>query len=74
MPLFEFQCKKCGNEFEELVKNSEEKVQCPKCSSNQVSKKMSVFAHKSGEKFRSTATSSSCASCSASSCSTCGKN
>ncbi len=74
MPLFEYQCKKCKKEFEELVRNSDEKVCCPKCSSGKVHKKMSVFAHKSGEKFRSSSVSSSCSSCSSSSCSSCGKS
>ena len=30
MPLFDFRCKKCGNEFEKLAKRVED-VFCPKC-------------------------------------------
>ena len=71
MPLFEYICKKCGEEFEELVLK-DEKVRCPKCSSARVEKKMSVFAYKSGDKFRASSSSSSCATCSATSCATCG--
>lgn len=73
MPVYEYICKKCGEEFEELVRSSSEKIACPKCSSPKVSKKMSVFAHKSGEKFRSSSASSGCSSCSSGTCSTCGK-
>ena len=34
MPIFEFRCAECGNEFEKLFMNSDEKVDlvCPKCS------------------------------------------
>lgn len=71
MPVFEYRCKKCGNEFEELVLNQNEKVKCPSCSSDQVEKKMSVFAHKSSEEFRASSSSSSCVSCSTTSCPTC---
>jgi len=74
MPLFEYRCKKCNKEFEELVRNSEEKVCCPGCRSGKVEKKLSVFAHKSGDKFRSSSSSSSCDSCTAGSCSSCGKS
>ncbi len=73
MPLFEYRCKKCRKEFEELVRSCAEKVCCPACKSGKVEKKLSVFAHKSGEKFRSSSASSSCGSCSSGSCSGCGK-
>ncbi len=34
MPIFEFRCAECGNEFEKLFINSDEKVDlaCPKCA------------------------------------------
>jgi putative FmdB family regulatory protein len=73
MPIFEYKCKKCGKEFEELVRNSEEKVCCPKCESPKVNKKMSVFAHKSSGKFHSSSASGGCHSCHSGSCTTCGK-
>ena len=72
MPVYEYVCKKCGKEFEELVRSSSEKINCPKCSSAKVSKKMSVFAHKSSGKFHSSA-GNGCHSCSSGTCSTCGK-
>ncbi len=43
MPIFEYHCDTCKKEFERLVLSSEENtVQCPKCSSLQVTKKMSA--------------------------------
>lgn len=42
MPVYEYACKKCGHEFEELVFGSE-KPGCPKCKSAQLEKKFSVF-------------------------------
>jgi putative FmdB family regulatory protein len=48
MPLYEFQCTKCGTEFEELVLSSKPealaKVACPSCDSHKVKKKVSTFA------------------------------
>lgn len=35
MALIDFKCKECGHEFFELV-NSNEKVNCPKCNSDNV--------------------------------------
>jgi putative FmdB family regulatory protein len=72
MPIYEFRCNQCQNEFEKLVLNSSEKIVCPQCKSKKVQRMMSAFAFSSGGKFKSTA-SSSCGGCSATSCSTCGK-
>ena len=48
MPIFEFECLDCGWDFEELVRslNAVEEVQCPACDSQQVKKKVSLFASK----------------------------
>jgi len=49
MPLYEYKCNDCQFEFEELVSFSNEQINCPKCQSQNVSKKISVFAsHVSG--------------------------
>jgi putative FmdB family regulatory protein len=71
MPIYEYQCGQCQNEFEKLVLNTSEKIACPKCKSKKVHRVMSAFAFSVGGKFRSTATSS-CSGCAATSCSTCG--
>ncbi|HCE41994.1 MAG TPA: transcriptional regulator [Lentisphaeria bacterium] len=44
MPIYEYICAKCGNEFELLVKSSSEKVGCPKCSNSKIDRKLSVFS------------------------------
>ena len=71
MPLYEYECKKCGSCFEELVFNSSEKVACPECSSKRVSRLMSKCAFKSGGKFVSTSDKSDCSGCTSSNCSSC---
>ncbi len=49
MPLFEYQCKKCGNRFEELVSSSDAKApRCPKCNSARTERQLSVFSAQSG--------------------------
>ncbi len=49
MPLYEFQCTDCKDEFEELVRSSAAvaEVKCPKCGGQHVRRKVSVFASKS---------------------------
>lgn len=45
MPLYEFNCKKCGRDSEILTASSNWKgTKCPKCGSEQLVKKLSVFA------------------------------
>ncbi len=47
MPLFEFTCKKCGHQFEELLTVSEMesgKLKCPACQSKRVERGFSSFA------------------------------
>ena len=42
MPLFEYECRKCGHQFEALVIGSR-KPACPKCKSEELEKKPSSF-------------------------------
>jgi len=70
MPIYEFVCSKCNNDFEELVFSQSEKVACPQCGSKKVKRAMSVFSFSSGGSYRSSA-GSSCGSCSKGSCSGC---
>jgi len=44
MPIYEYKCTKCGNEFEELVSSQDELPPCPKCESKKVEKLMSACA------------------------------
>ena len=44
MPIFEFHCRKCGCDFEELVAAGADLAPCPGCGSKRVEKKVSAFA------------------------------
>jgi len=71
MPIYEYECIECGNNFEQLVFSNSEKVHCSQCLSTRVKKKLSAFGMKSGEKSTSSA-GSACNSCSSGNCSACG--
>ena len=74
MPIFEYQCKGCGCQFERLV-FGQESPSCPDCESTNVSKLMSAcgFVSKgAGGQTVGSSASSSCSGCKASSCSSCG--
>ena len=63
MPIYEFACEECDENFEKLVRISGvSQVTCPNCGSVKTKKKMSTFAsHLEGG---SSSFSSSSASCS----------
>jgi len=72
MPIYEYKCGSCAEDFEKLVFGNQD-VSCPKCSSKKVKKKFSVFCSAGTEKpLAGTAASSGCKSCSKTSCSSCG--
>ena len=74
MPIYEYHCEACGQDFECLVFGSDEPA-CSACSSKRVKRLMSacgfVSRGASGETVSSSA-GSSCSGCSASSCAGCG--
>lgn len=46
MPLFEFQCEKCGKIFDKLVLSGDGKgVACPECGSRKVKRLIGKIAH-----------------------------
>ncbi|MBN1309913.1 MAG: zinc ribbon domain-containing protein [Anaerolineae bacterium] len=51
MPIYEYQCPECGEEFEKLVRSmsAADEVSCPACKSNKVKRKMSLVASKGGD-------------------------
>ncbi len=71
MPIFEFHCADCGQDFERLVFRKTEAVDCPKCHSTHLERLMSACAFKSEGKFTSASASSGCSTCTSKSCSTC---
>jgi putative FmdB family regulatory protein len=76
MPIYEYLCKDCDQEFEELV-FGEQKVSCPYCRSQKTNKLMSRCRHKSGGTSEPLGAASypgsgsSCSGCSTSSCTSC---
>jgi len=74
MPIYEYHCSGCGEDFEELVLSKSSAINCPKCHGSEVEKMMSATSFKSSEKSASSSGGSSCSSCSATSCNTCGSN
>ncbi len=62
MPIYEYECTRCGQEFEALVSlNAKDQPRCPSCGASRVKKRISMIA--SGK--------SGCASCASTSCSSC---
>jgi putative FmdB family regulatory protein len=66
MPIYEYECNKCSEKFEKLV-YGDTKVKCPRCETEDIKKRFSLFGMSGVEKQ----TSSGCSSCTASTCSTC---
>lgn len=52
MPLYEYVCQQCGQQFEELVRTLDQPIVCPKCGSPQVEKQLSKVAAHSAEAGR----------------------
>ncbi|HEY3278415.1 MAG TPA: zinc ribbon domain-containing protein [Syntrophorhabdaceae bacterium] len=70
MPIYEYRCEKCGNEFELIVFRNDE-PECPACGDKAPTKKMSSFGFSAGSKFKSSGSGSGCGGCSSSNCSSC---
>ncbi len=68
MPIYEFACNGCQEDFELLVFGKQE-MRCPHCGSQDITKKLSLFGMSGGE--HPVQSGSSCSGCSKSSCSTC---
>ncbi|MBI5188933.1 MAG: zinc ribbon domain-containing protein [Nitrospirae bacterium] len=69
MPIYEYKCNNCSEDFERLIFGNQ-KVNCPKCGSDDIKKKFSTFGM-SGVEKPFAGSSSSCTSCSKNTCSTC---
>lgn len=49
MPLYEYKCEECGNEFEEIMSSStEETPDCPVCNAENVVKMLSACKFDAG--------------------------
>jgi putative FmdB family regulatory protein len=69
MPIYEYKCNKCSEDFEMLV-FGKKSIVCPKCKSEEVTKKLSVFGM-SGVEKPFAGSSTGCASCSKGTCTSC---
>jgi putative FmdB family regulatory protein len=51
MPIYEFRCNCCKDEFETLVRNTEtdERIECPKCESTELERILSVCSRGAGQ-------------------------
>lgn len=81
MPIYEFKCRECGKQFEEIVLDESEEVVCPHCSGKNAERLLSACKFKTGGPIVQGSPSSSavtsrgmggCSSCSSSNCSSCG--
>jgi putative FmdB family regulatory protein len=70
MPIYEYKCNECSEDFEKLVSGANPQVACPKCGSGNITKKFSLFGM-SGVEKPVTSGGSGCSSCSSSSCKSC---
>lgn len=72
MPIYEYKCEKCDNEFELILFGNEEVI-CPSCGAKNPIKKISSFGFAVNGKYTPSSTGSgpSCAGCSSSNCSSC---
>jgi len=59
MPIYEFDCHSCGQDFDKLVRNASavSEVACPVCDSQDVKKKLSLFSSRISGGTRSSAAS-----------------
>jgi putative FmdB family regulatory protein len=62
MPIFEYHCSSCGNEFEKLVRSGDT-AECPACHGQKLDKKISVFATTSSQPSAPACLPEACGSC-----------
>lgn len=49
MPIFEYICEKCGNQFERLQRAEQPEGRgCPKCGSSDIKRQLSSFSSNAG--------------------------
>jgi putative FmdB family regulatory protein len=50
MPIYDFHCKRCGHEFEALVRAQDPPTTCPSCHGAYLERLLSAFAVNTAEK------------------------
>jgi putative FmdB family regulatory protein len=51
MPIYEYRCRGCAQDFEKYVHGPSTQVACPSCQSGDITRKLSVFGMKSDGGF-----------------------
>ena len=70
MPIYEYKCVKCNEQFETLV-FGDDAVYCPNCKGDKLERLMSACGFKSSGDFTPSTGSSGCSGCTSNNCSTC---
>lgn len=62
MPIYEYRCRSCGRDFEELARSMEnpQDLACPHCGGADVERQLSVFAARQSEVERLSCGSTRC--------------
>lgn len=63
MPIYEYYCKDCGDDFERFVRSmfSKDTITCPECGSEHVNKAFSVFGTSGGSSGGAISSAAACA-------------
>lgn len=74
MPIYEYVCKDCNQEFESLcsMSQADDRIACVACGKENSRRKPSVCYSESGGKALVGSSSGSCGSCSGGNCGNCG--
>jgi putative FmdB family regulatory protein len=75
MPIYEYVCKSCKQEFEIIrpMSQKDAPLECEKCGSKKVKRKLSVFsARNESGSVAGTSGGCDCGSCSGGNCNSCG--
>lgn len=71
MPIYEYECRRCGDKTELLVRSGDDLPRCHTCGSQEMEKLFSAFGLSSGGSFTPSTGGKGCASCSTHNCSSC---
>jgi putative FmdB family regulatory protein len=53
MPIYEYRCQDCGNQFEKLVRRDAAQPECPSCGHDNLAQVLSTFAAHAGGSSKS---------------------
>ena len=70
MPIYEYRCDACGNQFEKLVRASSPAVACPGCGGAKLEQQYSTFAAQMGPGGAKTAAARPAGGCGSAMCGT----